>query len=189
MLTLWKTLVLPIVEYCLVLWCPTEVGHAQQIESLQWSFFRKIYGCRSSYWESLPQYNIYSLQRCRVQPNYIYMENTRRPVPEHLNHRWKKMCSSPQQKFHFTVVKCAGSSPSNLQSKTLQRTQSAVSVNKFNRSVDMFLHTVPDKPQIVGYSAMRRATTNSINQMINFCNPAFQVMEDRGLKAGERTNR
>ena len=42
MLTLWKTLLLPIVEYCLVLWSHTEVGHAQQIESLQWSFFRKI---------------------------------------------------------------------------------------------------------------------------------------------------
>ena len=62
------------------------------------------------------------------------------------------------------------------------RNQSAVSINKFKHSLDMFLHTVPDEPQIVGYRAMRRATTNSINQMINFCGLALQVMEDRGWR-------
>ena len=76
------------------------------------------------------------------------------------------------------------------------RNQSAVSVNKFKRSLDIFLHTVPDKPQIVGYTAMRTATTNSINQMIHFCVPAFQATEDRGRQRAftlmnliERTNR
>ena len=73
MLTLWKTLVLPIDEYCAVLWSPTKVGHIQQIESLQWSFLRKIRGCRSSYWESLTQYNIYSLQRRRERYQIIYI--------------------------------------------------------------------------------------------------------------------
>ena len=42
MLLFWKTYVRPILEYCSVLWCPTNAGNIQRIESLQWSFLRKI---------------------------------------------------------------------------------------------------------------------------------------------------
>ena len=42
MLTLWKSLILPILEYCSQLWCPVRVGEIQRIESIQWSFLRKI---------------------------------------------------------------------------------------------------------------------------------------------------
>ena len=59
MLTLWKALIIPRVEYCLVLWSPT-----QALETLQWSFFRKITQFKNSnYWEILKMNNIYSLQR------------------------------------------------------------------------------------------------------------------------------
>ena len=66
MLTLWKALIIPRVEYCSVLWSPTNTGDIQALETLQWSFFRKITEFKNSnYWEILKMNNIYSLQRRR----------------------------------------------------------------------------------------------------------------------------
>ena len=54
MLTLYKSLVLPILEYCSVLWCPLSVGSIQKLEAVQWSFIRKITGTREmDYWQCL----------------------------------------------------------------------------------------------------------------------------------------
>ena len=38
MLTMWKSLVLPIVDYCSQLWSPSKVGQIQEIEDIQRSF-------------------------------------------------------------------------------------------------------------------------------------------------------
>ena len=39
---LWKSLVLPILDYCSQLWSPSRQGQIQQIETIQQSFTRKI---------------------------------------------------------------------------------------------------------------------------------------------------
>ena len=38
MITLYKALVIPVLEYCSVLWCPTSPGLIQRLEEIQWSF-------------------------------------------------------------------------------------------------------------------------------------------------------
>ena len=56
MLTLWKSMVIPILEYCSVLWSPLKKGYIQKIEALQWSFVRKIRGLNlKSYWDALKE--------------------------------------------------------------------------------------------------------------------------------------
>ena len=66
MLTLWKSLVMPILDYCSQLWSPSKVGDIQQIEQIQKSFTRKIrFDSRKDYWERLEQCHLYSLQRRR----------------------------------------------------------------------------------------------------------------------------
>ena len=42
------------------------------------------------------------------------------------------------------------------------RDMSGVSLDSFKRALDQFLNTVPDEPQIPGYTAYRRADSNSI---------------------------
>ena len=42
-----------------------------------------------------------------------------------------------------------------------------VKLETFKRALDRFLKTIPDEPQIPGYTACRRADSNSILQMIN----------------------
>ena len=65
MLTLWKSLVLPILDYCSQLWSPTNKGLIQQIESIQQSFTRKIAigNLTDNYWDRLSHP---SSTRCNV---------------------------------------------------------------------------------------------------------------------------
>ena len=39
------------------------------------------------------------------------------------------------------------------------------SIDTFKSQLDCYLHTIPDEPQITGYTAHRRAETNSILDM------------------------
>ena len=54
MLTLWKSMVLSLHDFCVQLWCPFKKGDIQMLELIQRSFVRKISGMyRLSYWEQL----------------------------------------------------------------------------------------------------------------------------------------
>ena len=74
MLTLWKALVIPRIDYCSQLWNPHKVGLIKQLEEIQKSFVKKIYGCRNkNYWEILADLKLYSLQRRRERYQIIYI--------------------------------------------------------------------------------------------------------------------
>ena len=74
MITLWKSLVLPILDYCSQLWSPTKTDHIQEIEDTQKSFIRKIHSLnRGNYWERLNSLKLYSLQRRRERYRILYV--------------------------------------------------------------------------------------------------------------------
>ena len=73
MLTLWKSLVLPKLEYCSQLWNPWLKGNKMNLEMVQWSFIRKIKDSTRSYWERLKKYKIFSLERRRERYIIIYI--------------------------------------------------------------------------------------------------------------------
>ena len=73
MITLYKSLVIPILEYCLVLWSPNAVGLIQRLEEIQKSYLKQIRGAPQNYWESLKHFKIYSLQRRRERYRIIYI--------------------------------------------------------------------------------------------------------------------
>ena len=74
MMTLWKSLVIPIMDYCSQLWCPTQAGQIHQLEEIQQQFTRKIrlVEC-TDYWERLTNLKMYSLQRRRERYRIIYV--------------------------------------------------------------------------------------------------------------------
>ena len=73
MLTLWKSLVVPILDYCSQLWSPSKVGEIQQLEDIQKAFTRKIRSnTKADYWERLQKYHLYSLERRRERYRIIY---------------------------------------------------------------------------------------------------------------------
>ena len=74
MLTLYKVLVLHLLEYCCPLWSPTELGRIRELENVQRSFTIRIDGLEDlNYWERLKDLKLYSLDRRREMYCIIYV--------------------------------------------------------------------------------------------------------------------
>ena len=74
MLTLWKSFIIPCVEYCSQLWSPTKKGLIQDLEILQKNFLRKLTGFNKlNYWELLETLQLFSLERRRERYTVIYV--------------------------------------------------------------------------------------------------------------------
>ena len=182
MLQLYKSLVLPILEYCSVLWSPSSPGQIKSLDQIQWSFIRKISGTQDlNYWESLKKLKLYSLQRRRERYRLIYVWKILENMVPNINN---KISSSTHirhgRKCHVPVlnakskIKCAQESSLtshgvklfNALPKTI-RNLTNVKLEVFKSSLDAHLMRIPDEPQITGYTACRRASTNSLISMNN----------------------
>ena len=74
MLTMWKQLAIPKLDYCSQLYCPIKIGQIQQLEVIQYSFLQKIKTPFSgNYWDLLSHFKLYSLQRRRERYRLIYI--------------------------------------------------------------------------------------------------------------------
>ena len=176
MLTLYKSLVIPILEYCSVLWNPAKIGQIQRIEEIQRSFLRKINGSDKNYWNCLKKMSVYSLERRRERYQIIYvwkvLENT---VPNingivgKENPRLGRSCdiivhNHKTAKFRNGTLTVQGSRLFNSLPKNIRNLKN-VTVNKFKNALDSYLQKIPDEPQIHGYTGCRRANSNSIIEM------------------------
>ena len=66
MMTLFNSLVRPLLEYCPEVWNPYKMKNISAVEQIQRTFTSKIRGIKHlNYWERLAELNILSLQRRR----------------------------------------------------------------------------------------------------------------------------
>ena len=183
MLPLWKTLVLPKMEYCSQLWCPTKKGDIQSLESIQWAFLRKIKECHGlSYWQALKKLKIYSIQRRFERYRIIHVWKILEGlVPNICNNPFKvKNCIRTGRKC-FISNKLTSSTLGSLRYSSLPvhgarlfnklpaviRNKTGCSILSFKSALDKVLTTIADEPQIVGYTKFRRKESNSIIDMID----------------------
>ena len=83
MVTVYKTLVRSLMEYCSPLWSPQTVGNIQLLESVQRSFTAKISGMKNlDYWQRLKALDLMSLQRRRVRYAVLTGYNHAQDIPE-----------------------------------------------------------------------------------------------------------
>ena len=92
MLTLYKSMVRSLLEYCCPLWNPNKVSDIQELEGVQRTFTSRIAGTQHlNYWERLKKLSLMSLQRRRER--YILL------------HMWKILHGSVSNdldiRFHF----------------------------------------------------------------------------------------
>ena len=165
MLTLYKALVRPILEYCSAVWSPVSVGEIAQLEQVQRNFTRRILGCqRLGYWERLTVLNLQSLQRRRERfiiiqvwkmhngliPNGTGLEFTETPrfgpraVIPAFNHKAQRIVST-QFDNSFTV---RGSMLWNTLPKLVKETRT---IGELKSALGAYLKQYPDRPPTRGY--------------------------------------
>ena len=188
MLTTWKSLVLPILDYCSQLWSPQNKGDIQMIEDIQKSFTRKIFlHGREDYWDRLQSLRLYSLERRRERYRIIYvwkmLENmvpnltTDNKITSNTSLRFGRKCDVPSmsrtassrvQSIREGSLSVNGVQLFNVLPRQI-RDMTNVELPDFKKKLDEFLATIPDEPLCPGYTGIRRAESNSLLHMV----PAF----------------
>ena len=187
LLILWKSLVIPHLDYCSQLWSPTKRGLVQELEMVQRTFIRKINEIRGfSYWEQLNKLKIYSLERRRerymiiytwsiledIVPNFSHIENETETGGiksyQHIRHGRKCVVRVINRGTYQNIINGSlsvqGPRLFNCLPRYLRNLTKCSKV-AFKRELDKFLQTVPDEPLIPNYVALRRAESNSIVDM------------------------
>ena len=74
MLSIWKTMVQPKLDYCSVLWSPADQASISRLESVSRHFTSQIQGMAGlDYWERLTQLGMYSQERRRERYMIIFL--------------------------------------------------------------------------------------------------------------------
>ena len=91
MLTLYKSMIRSLLEYCCPLWNPFKISNIQELEGVQRTFTARIAGFQHlDYWERLQKLSLMSLQRCRER--YILL------------HMWKVLHGSVSNDLRISFV-------------------------------------------------------------------------------------
>ena len=165
MLTLFKSLIRPKIEYCCEVWSPFLIKDIVKIEQVQSSFTHRIAGMSDyNYWERLQLLDLMSLQRRREKIvlthlwkilNNIYPNTIEIEFKTHLRTQSIKAIIKPLPKLRgniltkydhsFTVnaAKLWNVMPSKLSRET--------TLSLFKANLDIYLHGIPDQPPLPGY--------------------------------------
>ena len=182
MLTLYRSLVLPLLEYCCALWSPGAIGMIRRLESVQRTFTVRVHGMSQlDYWERLQELNMYSLERRRERYAIIYVWKILQGLTPNLGHpaevlasvggRRGKMCRVPPinnratqrvQSLQENSLAVRGPRLFNCLSAEVREYDG--SLDGFKHKLDRFLSTVPDKPCLPNY--YQAAEGNSIIKQI-----------------------
>jgi len=192
MLTTWKTLVLPILDYCSQLWCPIAKGQIQKLEAIQQSFTRKIYSNEDlNYWERLKSLRLYSLERRRERYRIIYIWKILQGmvpniggggndgITKLLSDRNGVKCHVPpfrpsvpgkiwklrEGTINHHGARLFNALPANIRGLT------DCSLHIFKGKLDKFLSSIRDNPRVLGYTSATLAESNSLLTMINCPGP------------------
>ena len=183
MLTLWKALVQPILDYCSQLWSPHKKSDIQRLEAVQRSFTKQIRGLGDlDYWDRLKALGLYSQQRRRERYRAIYTwkileAQVPNPTPsaleEHTNDRTGRKCSrrtlptkAPRKIKTLLASSLTHEGPRIFNSLPKEvRNITGCPVTKFKSGLDKLLKAVPDEPPVTGYTARCRTSNTIPDQM------------------------
>ena len=175
MMTLYKMMIRPRVEYCSPLWHPHKISDIQTLENIQRSFTSKIEGYSNyDYHQRLKLLKIPSLQRRRERYIMIHMFKIKESIcPNDLNIQFKhserrgiravipplhKNASQRVQQHYDTSFAVVGPM---LWNKIPKSTTLKSTLSSFKSSLQQFLEAIPDEPPTRGYTI---ANNNSILQ-------------------------
>ena len=181
MITLLKSLVLPIIDYSSIIWNP----HTQQdiafIESVQRNYTSKLEGMADlNYYCKLKKLKIYSSQRRRDRYHILYIFKIihgKVPNPG-ISFKWSprrgkvltyptvtSQSSKAATLLHHSFTRRA---PRlfNALPQCLRNLPSDTSADTLKSKLDKFLQTIPDEPRISGHFPTNSASSNRVEDQI-----------------------
>ena len=195
LLTLWKSLIAPVLDYCCPLWSPNSPGLIQSLESVQSSFFNKITGMASlDYWEQLKALKMFSLQRRRERYICIYVWKVLEGLVPNFglrfshNNRRGRSCTMPaivragSQRYQTIRSNSMGVMGPRLFNHLPSR---GCSVDTFKRALDKHLDTIPDEPRL---PKLVRYCSKGSNSILEYCVTSSQL-NTAPIRLADRSNR
>ena len=175
MMTIWKCLIQPKIDYCSQLWSPSDQASIARLESLLRDFTRMISGMEDiDYVVRLSYLHLYSQEWCREQYQIIFLWKISQGLVqgyhmEFLSSERRGMLVVPNavqrgapaavKRAREATLGCKGAKIFNLLPAWI-RNINCVTVEKFKSELDLFLGGVPDQPTVPGRH--RAATANSL---------------------------
>ena len=183
MITLYRSLLLPLLEYCCQLWHPWKRSEAKSLEGVQRTFTSKISSVSAyGYWDRLRKLHLFSLERRRERYIIIYtwkIINKHVPnvsstgittrnhprlgimcVPPKVNTRAGRVTTIRHHSLAIVGPKLYNSLPKHLRNMT------NVTSEVFKNHLDKFLKHVPDEPNMDHYRTA--AESNSIDDQLRY---------------------
>ena len=175
MMTIWKSLIQPKLDYCSQLWSPSDQASIAMLEGIQRNFSSRIVGMEGQdYMDRLVSLRMYSQERRRERYQVIFIWKIAQGLVQGYNLNFTSSDRRGRMVVPHPVLRTAHTSVKNVREATLGvkwahifnllpvwiRTMNGVSVDSFKHELDKFLSGVPDQPTCPG--RQRAAATNSL---------------------------
>ena len=178
LITLFKSLVQPHLDYCGQLWCPSAQQDIAKIEKVQKSLVSRIRDSRLkglSYWDKLKTLKMYSQERRRERYIVIFIWKVSQGLVTGYDINFTlNDCRTGRKAIPATVVRSAPASVRKARESTLSvrgvqlfntlpiqlRNSDHGDVEMFKNHLDIYLSSIPDEPTMPGL--VRAAKTNSL---------------------------
>ena len=182
MLTLLKSLVLPIIEYSCIVWNPHAQKDIVMLESVQRTFTCKLDGMSDlNYYQRLQALNLYSTERRRDRYILMYVFKIiqgRVPNPG-ISYKWSarrgKVVITPpvpssKQSRAATLLHNSFSRRAprifNAMPQSLRNISDDTSKDSIKRRIDLLLKKIPDEPRLPGYYPSNNSASNRLEDQI-----------------------
>ena len=174
MLTIWKSMVQPKLDYCSVLWSPAAEASIARLESVARYFTSQVAGLQElDYWERLAALRLYSQERRRERYSVIFVWKIAQglvmgyPITFTVNprrgrladvHNVPKDVPLEVRRARECSLKVRGTKLFNIIPKSLRDKEGTV--DQFKSELDKWLSNVPDQPTVS--DRQRAAQSNSL---------------------------
>ena len=183
MMSLFKSLVIPIMDYGSVIWNPSKRKDIEAIEKIQRNFTKRLCGLSEmNYYERLKYLNIYSMERRRERYEILYIFKVINHRVPNVGLKWKFFPRRGRELIPPPVRKNSRQSAVTMRRNSFRGKAAYLfnclpaSIRNINpdtpvptikRALDRILKDVSDEPVLNGCSRTNDAATNSlVHQMV-----------------------
>ena len=184
MMHLFKTIVIPIIEYCSIIWHPSQLHDIRSVERVQRDFTIRISDMGDlNYWERLKYLKVFSLERRRERYIILYTFKVifglvpNPGISWYFSERRGRMLNVPPLSSYFRngyaqslkehSFFCLSPRLFNCLPKEIRNLPN-ININNVKHYLDEFLHRIPDEPRLCGYTQQSRSPSNSICDQVIF---------------------